>query len=101
MLTHVQTQIAFALAQFRQTPMSKPVKHNRAVFAMDRKTIVGQNIGTVVRPEIIRVDPSTKTETVEMFLARGGSIKRGPASMKGYKSPCVKTNTTRFSVSRG
>lgn len=101
MITRTQFAIALARREFSLRPSLKPVRHNRAVYSMDMAQIVGQNVGSIVRPEIVKVDPVTRTETVEMFLARGGEIKRGPVSMKGYAAPVVKSKPTRFAVSRG
>lgn len=67
-------------------------------------TLVGQNIGTVVRPNVVRVVGTfTGVETVEQFLARGGSITVGaPKTAKGATVVgVVKTGTTRVAVSRG
>lgn len=67
-------------------------------------TLVGQNIGTVVRPNVVRVVGTfTGVETVEQFLARGGSITVGASkTAKGATVVgVVKTGTTRVAVSRG
>jgi hypothetical protein len=67
-------------------------------------TLVGQNVGTVVRPNVVRVVGTfTGTETVEQFLARGGRITVGaPKVAKGAMLvKTVKTGTTRVATSRG
>jgi len=60
--------------------------------------LVGQNVGTVVRPNIVRVVGTfTGIETVEQFLARGGSITVGaPKTAKGaLLVDTIKLNTKR------
>ena len=101
MITRTQFAIALARREFAVRPRLVPVRHNRAVYSMDMSNIVGQNVGSIVRPEIVKVDPKTKTETVDMFLARGGQITKGAPCMRGYAAPVVKSKPTRFAVSRG
>ncbi len=46
--------------------------------AYDRKgDLVGANVGTSVRPQMVPIDPLTGTETVAQFFARGGVVKIG------------------------
>lgn len=101
MITRLQFRIALATREMSNRPSLVPVRHLRAVYSMNMAQIVGQNVGTIVRPEIVRVDPATKTETVANFLARGGSIKRGAPCLRGMVTPVVKSKPTRFAVSRG
>ncbi len=101
MITRTQFAIALARREFSLQPSMVPVRHLQAVYSMDMANVVGQNVGTIVRPEIVKVDPRTKAESVEMFLARGGQIVKGAPCMKGYAAPVVKSKPTRFNVSRG
>ena len=51
-------------------------RYSEAVY--DRKgDLVGANVGTSVRPQIVPIDPLTTTESVAQFLARGGVVKIG------------------------
>ena len=46
--------------------------------AYDRKgDLVGANVGTSVRPQMVPIDPLTATESVAQFLARGGVVTIG------------------------
>lgn len=78
-------------------------KHLRAVFDASG-ALIGQNVGTQVRPEIVRVVGTfTGIETVEQFLARGGRITVGaPTIAKGASLVrTIKSGTTRVGKSRG
>lgn len=78
-------------------------KHMRAVFDQTG-ALIGQNVGTAVRPEIVRVVGTfTGIETVEQFLARGGRITVGaPTIAKGASLvTTIKSGTTRIGKSRG
>lgn len=78
-------------------------RHLRAVFNAAGE-VIGQNVGTQVRPEIVRVVGTfTGIETVEQFLARGGSITVGaPKIAKGAALVnTIKSGSTRIAVSRG
>ena len=78
-------------------------RHLRAVFNASGE-VIGQNIGTQVRPEIVRVVGTfTGIETVEQFLARGGRITvAAPKVAKGASLvDTIKSGSTRIRVSRG
>jgi hypothetical protein len=87
---------------------AKPVAYNRALFNPKTGDIIGVNVGSSVRPEIIPVDPSTGIESVEMFLARGGSVvkcdpctrgqKNSTVRVKGSRSMCGDRGRNRFSI---
>jgi len=75
-----------------------PVGFNRALYS-PKGDLIGLNIGSAVRPEIVVT--ATGTESVAEFLARGGSIKVGAPCMKGAPVLNVKCNPTRVAKSRG
>lgn len=78
-------------------------RHLGAVFN-DAGEVIGQNVGTQVRPEIVRVVGTfTGVETVEQFLARGGRVTVGaPKIAKGAALVnTIKSGSTRVVVSRG
>jgi len=52
-------------------PRYKQAAYNR------QGNLVGANIGTSVRPQIVPVDLSTGIESVAQFVARGGVVKVG------------------------
>jgi hypothetical protein len=66
---------------------------------------VAMNVGSRVRPEVVpvTVNVTTGAETVASFLARGGSIKRGPSVVaRGFRSgDVVKVSPSRIVRSRG
>lgn len=68
----------------------RPVGRNRALFDNKTGNIIGVNVGTAVRPEVIPVDPNTGIESVEMFLARGGSIVKCAPCTRGQKKQTVR-----------
>lgn len=70
-------------------------RYKQAVYNR-RGTLVGANIGTIVRPEIVPVDLSTGTESVAQFLARGGIVKVGrTAKASGFVAQGIRVKPFR------
>ena len=70
-------------------------RHLQAVYNR-RGALVGANIGTAVRPQIVPVDLSTGTESVAQFVARGGIIKVGrTAKASGFVAQGIRVKPFR------
>ena len=70
-------------------------RYKQAVYNR-RGALVGANIGTIARPEIVPVDLSTGTESVAQFLARGGILKVGrTAKASGFVSQSIRVKSFR------
>ena len=70
-------------------------RHLQAVYNR-RGALVGANIGTAVRPQIVPVDLSTGIESVAQFVARGGIIKVGrTAKAAGFVAQGIRVKPFR------
>lgn len=87
----INNMLMFSAIAAGRAEAPKMVAHGKPLYSPTTGLLVGVNIGTTVRPEVVPVDPVTGAETVAQFLARGGKVKTCRPSIVGM-------NTTKMHV---
>ena len=97
-----RAQIARLNAELLSEYLTNHAPKHGIVYHPRTHAICAVNTGSYVRPEIVPVRVNASgVETVESFMARGGSVTKLAPSTKYQTVAVVKSRPTRFATSRG